>query len=364
MEKNAYKNGEYAFSVSDEILFADRSKENRSGHLGHALVEYEKGKVLAFYPNCSGDKWSGHNACGWAEYKRSEDGGKTWGEVEFYPFSKTLYDLGISVYSSCEKAVLAKNGDIIAFNFICDLISNNDCGYEPFRIPSYCVSHDKGKTWSAPVAFGGKRARIYDARVFDGDIYVLIHYSANSVDRTLPTEYHLFKSTDDGKTFSDVSVLPFDSGADFCRYYGTMEKLDDGSIIAYSYRDKYDEFHMDHVISRDGGASWSKAEDSFFAKRLRNPQLIKFKNSYFMFGRSGSRGDEAQMGHNVMYFSPDGVNWDEGRYLKMRTCGAGAYSNVIVVHDGEKERLLLQMSYAYEQNRTNVYHWFIDAEKI
>ncbi|MBO4429427.1 MAG: exo-alpha-sialidase [Clostridia bacterium] len=363
MENNVYKNGEYVFTVSDEILFADRSKEKRSGHLGHALVEYEKGKVLAFYPNCSGEKWSGHNACGWAEYKRSLDGGKTWGEAEFYPFSKTLYDLGISVYSSCEKAVLAKNGDIIAFNFICDLIDNDDCGYEPFRIPSYCVSHDKGKTWSAPVKIGAKRGRIYDARVFDGDIYVLLHYAVNSVDRTLPTEYHLFKSTDDGKTFSDISTLPFAPDPSYCRYYGTMAVIDGGKMIAYSYMDDGKTDRFDYSISADGGVTWSTPAEAYFAKQMRNPQLIKFKNSYFMFGRSGSHGGE-RMGHNIMYFSKDGINWDEGRYLKMRTCGAGAYSNVIVVHDGERERLLLQMSYAYEQHRTNVYHWFIDAEKI
>ena len=34
------------------LLFVDHSTNDRSGHLGHALVEYEDGKILAFYPNC------------------------------------------------------------------------------------------------------------------------------------------------------------------------------------------------------------------------------------------------------------------------------------------------------------------------
>ncbi len=37
------------------ILFVDHSATGKSGHLGHALVEYQDRKILAFYPNCSGD---------------------------------------------------------------------------------------------------------------------------------------------------------------------------------------------------------------------------------------------------------------------------------------------------------------------
>ena len=73
------------------LLFVDHSPKARSGHLGHALVEYEDGKILAFYPNCSGDN-NGHSAVGWMEFKRSEDGGKTWGEPEVLSYSKNLFE--------------------------------------------------------------------------------------------------------------------------------------------------------------------------------------------------------------------------------------------------------------------------------
>jgi len=48
---------------NDGILFVDHSRTGRSGHLGHALVEYKDGKILAFYPNCS-DNNKGHSAVG------------------------------------------------------------------------------------------------------------------------------------------------------------------------------------------------------------------------------------------------------------------------------------------------------------
>ena len=58
---------------NDGILFVDHSRTGRSGHLGHALVEYAPERILAFYPNCS-DANKGHTGDGWMEVKRSEDG--------------------------------------------------------------------------------------------------------------------------------------------------------------------------------------------------------------------------------------------------------------------------------------------------
>ncbi|MBC9866360.1 MAG: hypothetical protein F7O42_00500 [Opitutae bacterium] len=40
---------------NEGILFVDHSLAERGGHLGHALVEYEDGKILAFYPNRSAE---------------------------------------------------------------------------------------------------------------------------------------------------------------------------------------------------------------------------------------------------------------------------------------------------------------------
>ena len=61
---------------NDGLMFADLVAKGRSGHLGHALVEYAPGCVLAFYSNCSGVRNDGHNGFGWMEYRRSLDAGK------------------------------------------------------------------------------------------------------------------------------------------------------------------------------------------------------------------------------------------------------------------------------------------------
>ena len=74
------------------ILFVNHHEKRRSGHLGHALVEYEDGKLLAFYSNCAGSRNHGHSGFGWVEYRRSEDGGETWDELDRYsPVSMNLW---------------------------------------------------------------------------------------------------------------------------------------------------------------------------------------------------------------------------------------------------------------------------------
>lgn len=339
-------------------------KTRRGGHLGHAMVEYEPGKILCFYANCNGEPNNGHSGDGWMEFKRSLDGGKTWSEKEFFPYSKALYDLNIGIFAMCEKAVTAPNGDIIVFNLICDLIDSHGGAWEPYGIPTYVISHDKAKTWDKAVQIGDERGRVYDACVKDGRIYVLLEYGAKYY-RTV-TEYHIFVSDDNGKTFNDLSCLPLFSTVKWGRLYGTMEWLNDGGLIVYSYREEPNEYYCDYTISYDGGKTWSGIKQAYFKHRIRNMQLVKFKNTYFMFGRSGTFGDDGQQGEYVngniiVYCSPDAVSWDEGHYLKMREHGIGAYSNTLVVTGTNgHERLLYQASHAYDQNRTNVYHWWID----
>lgn len=118
METTLFENEKEHFYISEEKLFIDHSRKKESGHLGHGLVQCEDGKIIAFYPQCSGQEWSGHTAHGHAKYKLSFDYGASWSKGFNFPFSKQLYDLNIGVYSSVEKVVKAKNGDIIAFNFI------------------------------------------------------------------------------------------------------------------------------------------------------------------------------------------------------------------------------------------------------
>ena len=94
---------------NDGLMFADLVAKGRSGHLGHALVEYAPGCVLAFYSNCSGVRNDGHNGFGWMEYRRSLDAGQTWDDPRPLPFSVDTFLDGLYTVS-CEKAACATAG--------------------------------------------------------------------------------------------------------------------------------------------------------------------------------------------------------------------------------------------------------------
>ena len=70
--------------------------------------------------------------------------------------------------------------------------------------------------------------------------------------------------------------------------------------------------------------------------------------------------------YGIVYTSKDGINWDEGQYLRMRVAQAGSYSNTLItgtLNPEKEERLLYQTSFAYSMHRTNILHWWIDAKE-
>ncbi|MDE2701195.1 MAG: sialidase family protein, partial [Gemmatimonadota bacterium] len=354
--------------------FVDHAPARRGGNLGHALVEYEDGKILAFYPNCSAERHNsekpnrGHSARGWMEYKRSEDSGETWSDRNVVAYSKNLFDTGQSGKTSkklsafAEKAVRTDKGEIVLFFLVCDITTN--VIWRQFQVPTYISSPDGGHTWSEPSALCDSRGRLYDARYYNGEILVLHFKNDNEINflGNKPEHvYELHMSRDGGRTFVKRSELPFDT---IGKSYGTMGIRDNGSIIVYIYNSKA-EHTMDYVVSDDGGHTWSDPKIAHFQKRIRNPQMAVLNGSYFMHGRSAFlQGKKEEKGHFVLYASRDGLAWDDGIYLRMREEGIAAYSNSIVVgslNPHKRNRLLLQASHAYEQHLTNVYHWWIDT---
>ena len=341
------------------ILFVNHQANGRSGHLGHALVEYAAGKILAFYPNCSAQdaRWNGHSGFGWMEYKRSADCGKTWSEPEIEPNSKALFDENCGRTMMCEKAVSPSENEIVLFYLTCDMQTDGHI-WEPYFEPRCAFSHDGGMTFSQPELFVHEAGRIYDACCHDGRIYVLFFANAElpGIAHLQEHPYRLYVSEDAGKTFLLSSELPFQSTIN-C-FYGSLVFCPDGRLIAYIYDEK-DEHNPKYAVSRDGGKTWDIPRRAFLEKKIRNPQLVWFSDRCFMHGRSGSWGKDK--GHFVLYSSEDGIHWDEGVYLRMATEGAGAYSNNLIVHcpDGG-ERLLIQASHAYQGNKTNILHWWLE----
>lgn len=342
------------------MLFVDHSKGGRSGHLGHALVEYAPGKILAFYPNCS-DQNNGHTGDGWMEYKRSEDGGHTWSTPAPLDYSKRVYEAGAGRSVMCEKAICTNDDGILLFNLECANIAEKNFTWQPLAVPTFLRSSDGGATWDDAKPMGDEPGRIWDVLYHQGFIYVLELCNDSSIAwyGNLPEHhYALYVSEDQGRTFSRRSVLPFEITQ---RGYGALAFLPDNELIAYVYN-QTDEKHLDYVVSRDEGQTWCEPQTAFFARQIRNPQIAAFKDGFVMHGRSGSNGADEIQGHFVLYTSRDGIHWDEGQYLQMRIAGAGAYSNNLLVHDQDgrgPERLLIQASHAYEKNKTNIYHWWL-----
>lgn len=342
------------------ILFANLEKHGRSGHMGLALVEYAPGKILAFYPNCSAEdqRLAGHSGYGWMEYKCSVDGGETWSDALIEPNSKRLYDTHCGRTQMCEKAICTDSGRIVLFYLTCDIVTNGHI-WEPYFEPYYAFSEDGGETFTAPKVFVDKPGRVYDVLYRDGIIYVLFFANPElpGLAHTTEHEMQLYVSEDNGESFTLRSVIPFQSMLG-C-FYGTMVFTPEGKLLVYTY-DENDEHNLKYIISEDNGFTWGHNKRSHFAKRLRNPQLIYYHDQYFIHGRSGSMGENP--GHFILYTSIDGIHWDEGQFLRMQDAGTGAYSNNLIVHlpDG-RERLMIQTSHAYSQNKTNTILFWIDA---
>lgn len=263
-------------------ISAFKFKDEVRGFLINSLLKNEK--ILAFYPNCSLDE-KGHSAVGWMEYKRSEDYGETWSQPYIFQPSLKLLHSEMKYSAMCEKAIVNEKGDIIVYQLICD--RSNDPQWQPYMVPSYSISRDKGSTWSDLRQIGTRRGRIYDAMYQEGTIFLLLFVNDATVDWTGQTTDH---------------------------YYSL-------------------------VVSEDGG------ENYYERSRIPIPSL--------------------HHGYGSMMFLEDGIHWDEGRYLKVRTEGLGAYSNNLVIGKGTShEKLLIQASHAYKDNQTNVLHWQIIKRKV
>ncbi len=343
---------------NDGILFVNHRKNRRSGHMSHALVEYAKDSILAFYSNSSAAIEHGHTGYGWIEYKRTIDGGKTWSDPTVLDYSyRSFIDGCYNI--SCEKAVVTDSGVIVLF---C-LRNKKITRWEPYLRPVVLRSFDNGETWSAPIPFSNQRGRIMDACYRNGVIYALEFCNDAEIKWTgnLPEHvYKLYTSVDDGLHFEERSIVPFDT---FGRSYGAMEWLSGERLITYIYNEN-DEFHMDCCISEDKGYHWGDPFQSFCAKRIRNPQVCNLNGTYFLHGRSGNV-DASLPSNFVLYASKDGIHWDDGEFLRVTKPGewgnAAYYSNNCVTgRFGGNRRILVQASVPYCEGCVNIAHWWID----
>ena len=356
------------------FLFVDRQKDDLSGHGNNSLAECRNGDIVAFYSvtGTGADNLNGHGVAGWSEYRRSTDGGLRWSDPVLFDYSKRMGD-GSEVCSALVYSVVtAPNGTLIA-----TVIHYANERWEKQRAPVYFLSDDNGHTWKGPREFGESATvdeiafTMDTSFVHDGEVFIVFRGGTSNMSPGGPQT--LWVSDDNGQSFSQRSVLPFDD-AD---YYWAAGSIDDGQIIVYTYNahhkkeDPTAEQNIPYVISKDGGRTWSDVKTTHLAKGIRNMQLSgKLGELYFMHGRSGSHkrdlvGDDPGPGNFVLYSSRDGIHWDEGIVLmsRLQTPGGGdCYSanEIIGKYDpATPERLLIHNDVSYSGAKTNMHQWWV-----
>jgi hypothetical protein len=325
--------------------------------------------------NVSGEIYGGHGCAGWSEYRRSTDGGKTWGEPKIMEYSKKVWEdnklEGDSVpkgtyynASYVASAITAPNGNIVLIYTRRKATQNSTIGH---LTPVYMISYDNGFTWSEPREVD-KSATVNELALTHGDkasfVYDGVIYVGFIGGETGGGKYSLYASEDNGETFKKRSdglfeKRPYEKNF----YYMTANVLEDGRFIFYSYYYMGDGRDLPYVISDDRGYTWSEVKTTIMEKRIRAGQMSdKIGDYYFLQGRSGMKGDDPWC--TVLYASKDGINWDRGRFLNKIQKGMDSYSSneIIGKYDpSTKKRLLIQTDNGYSgYARVNVKHWWIE----
>ncbi|MBO5059791.1 MAG: exo-alpha-sialidase [Clostridia bacterium] len=338
----------YTVEIEAPELYVDNESRKRSGHMTHAMAEFAPGCFIDFNSNCSALKWNGHSTYGWVEYRISKDAGKTYSDVYKLPYSVDSFLDGIYTIS-VEKAVATDDGTIVA------LCLRNDAaaGCEPWDTPTAVTSSDGGATWSEPIVVSPYKGRIYDAVYHDGAIYVLQFCNEHFLGSNWEHRYRIYKSTDNGKSFEELCMIPFDTER---RGYGAMLFDAAGTLHVYAYNEAK-ECEMDHAISTDGGRRWIVCEPCHLEKGIRNPQVALIDGVYILHGRSA-----AAEGF-VLYSSENATDWDEGCMLIRDKHAAAFYSNNLNLTDEKGNFLLVQYSDQYRFACVNVMHMKVRIKK-
>ena len=340
----------YTVTVEEPEIYVDNEARGRSGHMTHAMAEFKPGCFIDFNSNCSPKRCVGHSTLGWIEYRISRDSGKTYSEVYDLPIAKEYFYDGVFTIS-VEKAV-ANNGRITAFCLVNTLDGLTCC--EPWQENLVITSDDEGKTWSEPKWFCAHKGRIYDAFCHNGTIYVLIFCNEQFIGKNPDDLYRVYKSEDNGETFTETSVVPFDTVG---RGYGSILMDANETLHAYAYNLNA-ECEMDHAISRDFGKTWEVLTPCHLEKGIRNPQTGYVDGVYVLHGRA------KDLEGFVLYTSTDATVWDEGTFLVEKKGAYAYYSNNLNLTDEKGNFLLVQYSDAFDNvAKVNVMHTKIRVKK-
>lgn len=331
-------------------VYVDNEARRRSGHMTHAMAEFAPNCFVDFNSNCSAVRHDGHMPYGWVEYRVSRDGGNSYSESRDLAYSVESFLDGIHSIS-VEKAVGCDDGSVVAFCLRNSALEPSYC--EPWDTPTVIRSMDGGETWTEPVECIPYAGRIYDALYHKGVIYVYIFCNEHFLGSTEEHKYRVYKSVDNGLTFEEASVVPFDT---FKRGYGSIIFDENDRLHAFAYIQS-DESVIDHAVSDDYGVTWQVLEQCPVPEGVRNPQTALLDGVFLLHGRT------ADTEGFVFYTSEDATHWDSGTVVA-RTVPCGQYySNNLNLSDEQGNFLLVQYSESYNGSRVNVKHMKIRVIK-
>jgi hypothetical protein len=224
-------------------VVVDREAKQYLGHPTTVLLEDGK-TILCVYPK-------GHGK-GAILYKRSSDGGKTWGDRQQTPASWAT-SLETPTIHRVEDAAGKKR--LILFS-----------GLHPIRMAR---SEDDGKTWSElePIGdFGGivAMASVVPLRTGKGHYLALFHDDGRFFTKDPARKvagFRVFKtvSTDGGLTWGTPEVIAKHTKAHLCEPGAVRSP--DGKQIAVLLRENSRKFNSFLTVSDDEGKTWSEPRE-------------------------------------------------------------------------------------------------------
>lgn len=248
------------------------------------------------------------------ELRRSRDGGRTWGEPRS-PFSTRLNGRRGSL-KVCYLTPLG-GSRIIACAMWVDreafpgkpLFNEQTEGCLPMTI-LLADSHDYGDTWSdwrvlpLPGSLGPPSLTSPLLRLPSGRLIVSIESNKTYLDDSKWYQHVAYAHSDDnGETWSDAAITCQDPTARIFNWDQRASVGPNGEIATFTWtydREAQKYLNVHRRISRDGGRTWTAAEDLGFADQPSRPAILPDGRVVVAWvDRFGSRSIKARLAESL-----------------------------------------------------------------